>query len=390
MVDYISPYRKGVPDLILFLTVFSLVGTGIAMSYSASAIVATKVYGDSFFILKKQLLWFVVSFAALLIMQEIDYRVYARYTKFLLLISFVMLLLTLIPGLGHVAKGSSRWIRIGFFGVQPAEFVKIFMVIYLSKVFSSESASSSTSHSPLMQLLIPLVILGVMFFLILMQPDFGTAIDLLLVGVAILFVSGFSLMYILFLGAVSIPAFYLLVYKVEYRRDRIIAFFNPWSDRFGVGYHIIQSFIAFKKGGLIGRGLGNGTQKIMRLPEPHTDFIFAVIAEETGLFGTFMVIGLFLLLFWRGMHIALLAVDDYGRLLAIGLTLMIVLQAFINIGVVSGALPTTGIPLPFISYGGSSLLSNMMCCGILLNISRYREGLYDNIQYEDNSDGVTV
>lgn len=388
-MDYVSPYRKGVPDLVLFLTVFSLVGTGIAMSYSASAIVAMKVYGDSFFILKKQLLWFVIGFGALLVMQEIDYRIYARHTKFLLLLSLIMLLLTLVPGLGHVAKGSSRWIRpFGLFGVQPAEFVKIFIVIYLSKVFSSDGSSSS--HSPLMQLLIPLVILGLMFFLILLQPDFGTAIDLLLVGVAILFVSGFSLVHIILLGVVSVPAFYLLIYQVEYRRNRILAFFNPWADRYGKGYHIIQSFIAFKRGGLIGQGLGNGTQKIARLPEPHTDFIFAVLAEETGLFGTMMVIGLFLLLFWRGIHVALTAVDDFGRLLAVGLTLMIVLQAFINIGVVSGALPTTGIPLPFISYGGSSLLSSMMCCGILLNISRYREGIYDNISYDENSDGVSI
>lgn len=388
-MEYVSPYRKGVPDLVLFLTVFTLVGVGIAMSYSASAIVAMKVYGDSFFILKKQLLWFVISFIALLVMQELDYRVLARFTKILLLISFVMLLITVVPGLGHVAKGSSRWIRpFGIFGVQPSEFVKIFMVIYLAKVFSSDGSASA--HSPLMQLLIPLVILGVMFFLILMQPDFGTAIALLIVGVAILFVSGFSLFHIVFLGLLSVPAFYLLVYQVEYRKRRILAFFDPWIDRYGGGYHIIQSFIAFKKGGLIGKGLGNGTQKVSRLPEPHTDFIFAVIAEEAGLFGTMMVIGLYLLLFWRGMHVALVAVDDYGRLLAMGLTLMIVLQAFINIGVVSGALPTTGIPLPFISYGGSSLLSNMLCCGILLNISRYREGLYDNIPYEDHSDGASI
>lgn len=388
-MDYISPYRKGVPDLVLFLTVFSLVGIGIAMSYSASAIVAMRVYGDSFFILKKQLLWFVISFIALIIFQEIDYRILARFTKFLLLLSFGMLLFTVVPGLGHVAKGSSRWIRpFGLFGIQPSEFVKIFMVIYLSKVFSADIRSST--QSPLMQLLIPLVILGVMFFLILMQPDFGTAIDLLLVSVAILFVSGFSLFYILFLATLSVPAFYLLVYQVEYRRRRILAFFDPWVDRFGGGYHIIQSFIAFKKGGLIGKGLGNGSQKISRLPEPHTDFIFAVIAEEAGLFGTLLVIGLFLVLFWRGMRIALVAVDDFGRLLAIGLTLMIVLQAFINIGVVSGALPTTGIPLPFISYGGSSLLSNMICCGILLNISRYREETYDNIQYEQHPDGASL
>ena len=254
------------------------------------------------------------------------------------------------------------------------------MVIYLVKVFSSEHTGLA-NH--VMQLLIPVLIIGATFMLIMLQPNFGTAMDLLIVSVLILFVSGFPIVYIIMLFILSIPMFYLLIYQVNYRKDRLLSYFDPWADRYGIGYHIIQSFVAFKKGGLLGVGLGYGTQKINRLPEPHTDFIFAVIAEEAGLLGTLFIILLFCVLFWRGIMIALGAPDEFGRLLAIGLTLLIVIQAFINIGVVTGSLPTTGVPLPFLSYGGSSLLSNLIAAGILLNISRYREVVYEGVKLSD-------
>lgn len=372
--------RKGVPDAVFFLTVFVLAGVGIAMSYSASAVFSLKTHGDSFFILKKQLLWFVVGFVCLVFFQEIDYRHYKKFSKVFLLVSFVLLVMLLVPGVAHVVKGSARWIRVGGIGFQPSEFVKIFMVIYMAKVFSQDVSESA---NPLMQLLIPMMLLGSVFILILMQPDFGTAVDLLIVCVTILFLSGFSMIYIVTLFVLSIPAFYLLVYQVDYRKSRIMAYFDPWQDRYGSGYHLIQSFIAFKTGGLLGVGLGYGTQKINRLPEPHNDFIFAVIAEETGLVGSVVVILLFTFFFYRGIKIAVSASDDFGRLLAIGLTLNIVIQAYINIGVVTGALPTTGIPLPFISYGGSSLVACMICSGILLNISRYREAAVSEMMLED-------
>ena len=372
MIDFktsIDTSRKGTPDIILFLTVFTLIGLGIAMVYSASSIFADKAFKDSLFFLKRQLLWFVIGFIILIIVQELHYKHYMKFTKVFLLLSFVFLIILFIPGIGHKAQGSARWIRIGSFGIQPSEFVKISLIIYLAKVFS---IGKEGIENPLFQLLIPMIILGIMFLLILMQPDFGTAVDLLFVAVAVLFVSGFPIFYIILLFLLSIPAFYLLIYQVHYRRERIIAYLDPWKDRYRTGYHIIQSFIAFKLGGFLGVGLGNGTQKISRLPEPHNDFIFAVIAEETGMFGTVAVIVLYCIFFWRGITIALEASSDFGRLLAVGLTLMLTIQAFINIGVVTGSLPTTGIPLPFISYGGSSLLSSMISVGILLNISRYR------------------
>ncbi|NLV66401.1 MAG: putative lipid II flippase FtsW [Spirochaetes bacterium] len=374
----IDTRRRGEPDLLLFVAVFALAGIGIAMSYSASAVMAYRIYGDSFFFLKKQVLWFIISLGALLAVQNIDYRNYAKYTKLMLLLSLILLVMVLVPGIGTGAKGSSRWLVFGPMRIQPSEFVKLAVVIYLVKIYSADA-----SESHVMRLLIPMIVLATIFILVMMQPDFGTAIDLLFVSVFIMFVSGFPLLYMILLGVISVPMFYLLIYQVSYRWDRIISYLDPWHDRYGLGYHVIQSFTAFKKGGLIGTGLGFGTQKIARLPEPHTDFIFAVIAEETGLAGTVSIALLFCFVFWRGVQIALEAPDDFGRLLALGLSLLIIVQAFINMGVVTGSLPTTGIPLPFISYGGSSLLSSMIAAGILLNISRYRDAAYREVSFDE-------
>lgn len=373
----IDTRRRGDPDVFLFVTVLLLVGIGIAMSYSASAIHAARIYQDSFYFLKRQIVWFVLGLGALLVFQEVDYRRYARYTKILLLVSFVLLILVFVPVIGKSAKGSARWLSLGFVQIQPSEVVKLCLVLYLVKVFSSERTGVANHVA---QLLVPAAIVALAFVLLMLQPDFGTAIDILLIAALILFVSGFPILYIATVGIVSVPMFYLLIYEVSYRKNRLLAYFDPWADRFGKGYHVVQSFIAFKKGGFLGTGLGYGTQKISRLPEPHTDFIFAVIAEETGILGTLLIIALFCTVFWRGLIISLGAPDEYGRLLAVGLTLYIVVQAFINIGVVSGALPTTGLPLPFISYGGSSLVCNMTAAGILLNISRYRAGAYEGVQ----------
>lgn len=374
----IDTRRRGEPDLVLFVTVFVLAGIGVATCYSSSAVYAYKTFGDSFYFLKKQMLWFVVGFGALLFFQAIDYRHYIKHTKIMLLASFILLVIVLIPGVGHSVKGSSRWLGFSSLSMQPSEFVKICVVIYLVKIFSSEA-----KENHMVQLLIPMIIIALMFILIMFQPDFGTAIDLLVVSIFILFVSGFPLFYIVFLFIVSVPMFYLLIYQVSYRRERIIAFMDPWHDRYGIGYHVIQSFTAFKKGGLLGVGLGFGTQKLARLPEPHTDFVYAVIAEEAGLIGTVFIALIFCFFFYRGVRIAISAPDDFGKLLALGLSLLIVVQAFMNIGVVTGSLPTTGIPLPFISYGGSSLLTCMIASGILLNISRYRDAAFREVQFKE-------
>lgn len=374
----IDTRRKGEPEIALFIVSFILIGIGIAMSYSASAIFAERVFGDSLYFLKRQLLWCCLGFFIMMVVQHIDYRYYQHYTRIMLLFTMVTLILVLIPGIGITVKGSSRWLGYSPLQFQPSELVKLFVVIYFAKVFSYDNHREIN----VLQLLLPLLVVGIFFLLIMLQPDFGTAINLAIISVVLLFVSGFPLMYMIGLALLSVPMFYLLIYQVEYRRQRILAFFDPWSDRFGKGYHIIQSFIAFKLGGMLGAGLGSGTQKIKRLPEPHTDFIYAVIAEEAGLLGTFSILILYLLFFYFGVKIALKAPDEYGRLLAMGLTLLITVQAFLNISVVIGLLPTTGIPLPFISYGGSSLLVNMMATGILLNISKYREVVPRDIKFD--------
>jgi len=375
MKPLINNREGGESDLILLVTALFLIGLGIAMIYSASAVYALKTIKDSFFFMKKQLLWFMIGFIALLFFQGINYRVYIKYTKVMLLLSLVLLIAILIPGIGISVKGAARWMGLNGIRFQPSEFIKLFMVIFLVKVFSTEIRGLANQ---IIQLLIPIIIIAITFILIMLQPDFGTAVTLLAVSGLILFVSGFPILYILMLIVTSIPMFYLLIYQVDYRKERFLAFLNPWEDRFGNGYHIIQSFIAFKKGELFGVGLGCGTQKVARLPEPYTDFIFAVIAEESGLIGTVFILSLYCVIFWRGLRISLNATDNFGKLLAIGLTMLIVVQAFINIGVVSGGLPTTGIPLPLISYGGSSLLANMISLGILLNISKNNDIMPNN------------
>ena len=358
------------PDLLLLAAVFALSGIGLAMCYSASAVYAMSTFGDAFYFFKRQLVWFFAGLILLLAVQAVDYRIYKRYTRIMLIISFALLLLVLLPGIGHHVKGAARWINLGLFSFQPAEFVKVFAVVYLVKIFSRDKDDNKAGNT-VARLFFPLLIVAAMFVLIMLQPDFSTAMELLFVAAVIFFVSGFPFIYMVTLFVLSIPMFYLLIYQVDYRRERVLAYLDPWKDRFGSGYHIIQSFIAFKKGGFWGLGLGFGEQKIKKLPEPHTDFVFAVIAEEMGLLGTALIVILFCFFFVRAASIALAAPDDFGCLLAMGLGVLIIAQAFINIAVVTGSLPTTGIPLPFLSYGGSSFISSMLAVGILLNISRY-------------------
>lgn len=380
--EYIDTRRVREPDFVLFLVIFVLVGIGLAMSYSASAAYAQRSFHDSFYFLKRQFLWCAIGFVLMYAVQRIDYRELAKYTKLMLLFSFIALVLVFVPGIGKVVKGSARWLGISGVAIQPAEFVKVFLVVYLAKVFTAEH---DTIASNVIRLLIPMIVSAIVFVLILVQPDFSSAMIVLLLTVLMLFFSGFPFVYLASLALLSIPMFYLLIYQVSYRRARILAFLDPWAHRYGIGYHIVQSFIAFKIGGLLGVGLGSGTQKIQRLPEPHTDFIFAVIAEEAGLVGTFLVICLFCVFGIRGIRVALNAPDDFGRLLAVGITLLVCLGAFVNIAVVSGKLPATGIPLPFISYGGSSLISTMIASGILLNISRYRETVSEELKMAGES-----
>ena len=344
----------------LFTLVLVMAGVGIAMSYSASAVYALKTFGDSFYFLKRQLLWLVAGLVSLLCVQNMDYRVYRRHTRVMLAVALVLLALVLVPGLGHSVKGSSRWLSFGLLHLQPSEFVKVVLVIYLVKVFSAEHRGTVTQ---VFQMLVPMLVIALMFMLIMLQPDFGTAITMLVVSVFILFVSGFPLLYLLMLFVIEhphvLPAHLPGELPVGAHTGLPQSMGGPFRHR--LSHHPVVHRV--QEGRIVRGGPRQRHAEGGKAPEPHTDFIYAVIAEETGLLGTLLVVGLFCFFLWRGIRISLAAPDEFGRLLAAGIALMVVVQAFINIGVVTGSLPTTGIPLPFISYGGSSLLASMIGLG---------------------------
>ncbi len=365
MVRDLVPRRA--PDIWLFVAVVVLVAAGVVMVYSASAIVAHDRYGDSAFFFKRQLVWATLGMAALVITQRIHYARLRRLTPLLLFIALAALVLVLVPGVGRVAGGARRWIALGGpFAFQPAEGAKLAVVLYLAH-FLAAVGRQDTLRAAVPPLLITALSAG----LILMQPDMGTALLMGMLAVSQLFIGGVRPAHLLGLSMASVPLVTVAVLGEEYRRQRILAFLNPWRDPQGAGFHIIQSLLALGSGGLLGLGLGNSRQKFFYLPEQHTDFIFAILGEELGLIGAVAILVLFALLAVRGFRIAREAPDRYGSLLASGITLMIVLQAIINVGVTTGVLPITGVPLPFVSFGGSSLLFMLIGVGILLNISQY-------------------
>jgi len=355
------------PDAWVFFTVVALVAVGAVMVYSASAIVAIDRYGDSAFFFKRQLVWAGLGMAALAITQRIHYARLKRLTPLLLFLAFASLILVLLPGVGRVAGGARRWIAVvGPLSFQPAEGVKLVLALYLAQYLAGGSGEA-TWRKAAPPLLVTMVLSG----LILAQPDMGTALLVAVLALGLLFVGGVRAAHLVGLGMVGVPLLTVAVLGEEYRRQRLMAFLDPWRDPQGAGFHIIQSLLALGSGGLFGLGLGESRQKFFYLPERHTDFIFAILGEELGLVGTVAVLALFGMLAVRGFRIARQAPDRYGSLLAAGITLMIVLQAIINIGVTTGVLPITGVPLPFVSFGGSSLLFTMIGVGILLNISQY-------------------
>ncbi len=349
----------------------ALAGIGVVMVYSASAIVAADRFGDPAFFLKRQALWVVLGTAALFVATRIHYARYRRFTPLLLGCAIASLLLVLLPGVGRVAGGARRWIPFGGpLAFQPAESAKLVLVLYLANFLANRGIKINEFRAGVVP---PLLVTAVTFGLILLEPDLGTALLISAVTAVMLFMAGARVMHLIGLGLASVPVVALAVLGEEYRRQRILAFLNPWADPQGSGFHIIQSLLALGSGGILGVGLGGSRQKFFYLPERHTDFIFAILGEELGLIGTAAVVGLFGVLAYRGYRVARHAPDHYGSLLAGGITTMIVLQAIINIGVTSGIFPITGVPLPFVSFGGSSLLFTMIGVGILLNISQYCE-----------------
>ena len=356
-------------DRWLFTVVLLLVFIGLVMVFSASAVMAKERFGSPYSFVLRQLLWAIAGLLAMAVAMRIDYRRYKHPALVFSLLGLTTLLLISVFFLDR-SHHTHRWFRLGSFSFQPSEVAKPALILFLAYFLESRIKFMDDWRNTLL----PAVAPTLMFLLLIVaQPDLGTAIACAGITACMLFVAGVDLRYFGYAFLASLLPLYFLIFHVAYRRDRILAFINPYSDPQGRGFHIIQSLIAVSTGGLTGVGLMEGKQKLFYLPEPHTDFIFAVTAEELGLVGAFFIVILFAIFLWRGVRAALRTQDTFGRFLAVGITSMIVLQAFINISVVLGLMPTKGIPLPFVSYGGSSLFVTLGCVGVLLNITKQAE-----------------
>jgi len=353
----------------MFTITAILVFIGLVMVFSASAVMAKERYGSAYEFLLKQLIWAVAGLLALLVLMKLDYKRLKHPAVVFMLLGGTTLLLISVFFLDRT-HGTHRWFHLGPISFQPSELAKPALILFLAWFLENKTKAIDDWRNTLLPAVAPTVVfLGLIVF----QPDLGTALACAGITACVLFVAGIRLRYFGYAFLASLPFLYLAVFHVAYRKDRILAFLDPYSDPQGRGFHIIQSLIAVSTGGITGLGLMEGKQKLFYLPEPHTDFIFAVTAEELGLLGALTVVILFAIFLWRGVRVSLRAQDNFGRFLAVGITSMIVLQAFINISVVLGLMPTKGIPLPFVSYGGSSLFVTLACVGVLLNITKQAE-----------------
>jgi cell division protein FtsW len=359
--------RKLKSDKLLFGATLLLVCTSVVMVYSASAVLAMQRHEQPYHYLIKQSTWVLIGLCLLPIVMRIDYRQYREPAVIWTTLAVVTVALIAVL-FGRPVKGATRWLNVGPLGVQPSELAKLAMIVFTAALLERRMERiDEVSHS-----LLPIgVVLGGLVALILLQPDLGTAAAVAMIAAVMVFAAGLNYSYLIGLVMASLPAMYLLLAGSEYRWRRVEAFLDPWSDPLGKGHQVIQSIIAVGTGGILGRGLMGGMQKLFYLPEPHNDFIYSVIAEELGFVGASIVVGCFCVITWRGLRAAVRAPDRFGAFLAIGLTAMIAFQALFNISVVLGLLPTKGIPLPFVSAGGSSLLVNIIGMGMLLNVSQH-------------------
>jgi cell division protein FtsW len=359
--------RKLKSDKLLFTATLLLVCTSVVMVYSASAVVAMENHHDPYLYLFKQGAWALLGLLLVPLVMRIDYRQYRQPA--VIWTALVLVSLGLVAVLfGSPKNGATRWLGIGPLGVQPSEFAKIVVIVFVAALLERRM---DRIDEPAYALLPIGTVLGVIVGLILVEPDLGTAVSVMVIAGVMIFAAGISYRYVIGLGLASLPALYVLLAFSDYRRRRILAFLDPWADPLGDGFQIIQSIIAVSTGGIFGRGLMGGVQKLFYLPEPHNDFIYSVISEELGLVGATVVLACFCVIAWRGARTSMRAPDRFGAFLALGLTTMVAFQAFFNISVVLGLLPTKGITLPFVSYGGSSLLINLVGMGMLLNVSQH-------------------
>ncbi|MDY7033472.1 MAG: putative lipid II flippase FtsW [Thermodesulfobacteriota bacterium] len=359
--------KTGIDNTLLICGLL-LVSTGIVMVYSSSAIVAQEKFQNEYYFLKKQILFALVGILMMVIVSKVDHRVYKKIPYLFLGMSFVSLIAVLLPGIGITAGGSTRWLSLGMISIQPSEFAKLALIIYLAY---SLAKKDQTIKKFSVGVLPHLIISGIMLALIIIEPDMGTAMCIGAVVCILLFVAGVRIGHLFLIFLFTIPLVYFLIFNTPYRRQRIFAFLNPWEYANDSGFQVIQSLYAFGSGGIFGRGLGDGKQKLFYLPETHTDFIFSVIGEELGLLGVIVILVIFAFLIYRGIMISVRTPDLFSMYLALGITSLIGLQAIIHMGVTLGLLPTKGIPLPLVSYGGSSLLTSLVALGILMNISSF-------------------
>ena len=359
--------RKLKSDKLLFTATLLLVCISVEMVYSASAVMAMEAKQPAYYYLAKQGMWAVLGLCFVPIVMRIDYRNYRQPRVIWTMLGLVAVALVAVL-FGRPVNGASRWLLLGPLGVQPSELAKIAVIFCTAALLERRmDRIDEIGYS-----LLPIgITVGVIVALILIEPDLGTAVTVLMIAAVMVFAAGLNYTYLLGLFLTAAPAAYLVIATSEYRMKRVTAFLDPYSDPLGDGYQMIQSMIAIGTGGITGRGLMDGLQKLFYLPEPHNDFIFSVIGEELGLIGATVVVACFCIITWRGLRTAMRAPDRFGTFVALGITAMVTVQAFFNMSVVLGLAPTKGIPLPFVSFGGSSLLISMLSMGILLNISQH-------------------
>lgn len=355
-------------DKLLLFAVIIIAIFGIVMIYSASSIWAEYKFHDPFKFVKAQSAFFIIGIFLIFILRKIDPKIYYEKANLILLICFILLVLVLIPGLGQVRNGSRSWFGFGGLGIQPSEFAKIGLTIYVAKYLANNNKLMTDVKKGVLPILL---VIGVFFFLIMLEPDFGTAMVIVLSLVSILFISGVKLSFFVKIGVVGLLGIVGLIIMAPYRMLRIVSFLNPWVDPLGSGYQIIQSLYAIGPGGLLGQGFLQSRQKQFYLPEPQTDFIFSIVSEEFGFLGILIVTAFFGFIFYRIVKISLKSDDLFKKYLSFGLGFGIIIQAILNICVVIGLIPVTGVTLPFFSYGGSSLLVSMISIGIILSVSNH-------------------
>ncbi len=354
-------------DFWILITLLLLLALGVCMVYSASSYYALRKYDSKEYFLIRQLIWSTIGIIAMLIVSRLDYRRLARFSPVLLLVSILLLVLVLIPGIGSEINGSRRWFYFGFASFQPSEMAKLAVILFFSFSLSQKGEKLQSFWKGLVPYLL---VIGIIDMLLMKEPHFSGTILITSIAVIILFAAGAKVWHFILLLLPAVPLGIYFVINEEYRMNRLLTFLDPFQDPTDTGYQIVNSLYAIGSGGIFGKGIGQSIQKNLYIPEPHTDFIFSVLAEELGFIGSITVLVLFLVIIWRGIRIAMHAPDTLGSLIAVGITSLIAVQVIINVAVVTSSMPVTGMPLPFFTYGGSSLAFLLVEIGMLLNISR--------------------